>query len=51
MEAAIRAVTNGEMGVNAASRSFNVPTTTLRDRLSGRVAKACMVQQWVQNLT
>ena len=34
MEAAIRAVTNGEMGVNAAS---NVPTTTLRDRLSGHV--------------
>ena len=37
MEAAIRAVTSDEMGVNAASRSFDVPTTTLRDRLSGRV--------------
>ena len=37
MEAAIRAVTNGEMGFNAASRSFNVSTTTLRNRLSGRV--------------
>ena len=37
MEAAIRAVTNDEMGLNAVSRNFDVPTTTLRDRLGGRV--------------
>ena len=34
MEAAIRAVTNNEMGVNEA---FNVPKTTLRDTISGHV--------------
>ena len=37
MEAAIKAVTQHEMGVNEASRRFHVPTTTLRDRISGRV--------------
>ena len=49
MEAAIRAVTNGEMGVNAASRSFDVPTTTLRE--TDLMAALNMVRQWVKNLT
>ena len=37
MEAAMRAVYDGEMGVNQASREYGVPTTTLRDRISERV--------------
>lgn len=37
MEAAMRAVYDGEMGVNKASREYGVPTTTLRDRISERI--------------
>ena len=37
MEAAMRAVCDGEMGVNQASREYGVPTTTIRDRISERV--------------
>ena len=37
MEAAMRAVYDGEMGVNQASREYGVPTTTLRDRISERI--------------
>ena len=37
MEAAMRAVYDGEMGVNQASREYGIPTTTLRDRISERV--------------
>ena len=33
----MRAVQDGEMGVNQASREYGVPTTTLRDRISERI--------------
>ena len=33
----MRAVYDGEMGVNQASREYGIPTTTLRDRISERV--------------
>ena len=34
---AIEAVRSGTMGANRAARTFNVPASTLKDRLSGRV--------------
>ena len=37
MENALRAVKEGEMGVNRAALEFGIPKTTLKDRLSGRV--------------
>ena len=37
MEAPMRAVYDGEMGVNQASREYGVPTTTLRDRINEHV--------------
>ena len=37
MEAAMRTVYDGEMGINQASREYRVPTTTLRYRISERV--------------
>ena len=37
MEAAMRAVYDGEMGVNQASREYGVPTTTLRDCISEQI--------------
>ena len=33
----LEAVTEGKMGVNRAALEFNVPRTTLKDRVSGRV--------------
>ena len=44
MEAALKAVKDG-MGVNKAAELHGVPKTTLKDRVSGRVASR------VQNLT
>ena len=38
MEGAISAVKNSEMDVNRAALEFNVPCTTLKDILAGRVA-------------
>ena len=37
MEAAMRAVYDGEMGVNRASREYGAPTTTLRDCINEKV--------------
>ena len=37
MENAMRAVVNGEMGMNRAALQYGVPPTTLKDRMSGRV--------------
>ena len=37
MKRAYDAVTDGKMGVNRAALVFNVPRTTLKDRVSGRV--------------
>ena len=37
MKRALAAVTAGKMGVNRAALEFNVPRTTLKDRVSGRV--------------
>ena len=34
---AMEAVTSGKMGANKAARTFNVPTSTLKDRIYGRV--------------
>lgn len=39
MIGAIAAVTSGKMGVNRAADQYCVPRTTLKDRLSGRVAE------------
>ena len=40
MTEAMEAVKNGKMGVNRAAEEYNVPRTTLKDRLTGRVTKA-----------
>ena len=37
MEAAIEAVKKGITSINKASKIYNVPCTTLKDRLSGKV--------------
>ena len=37
MTEAMEAVKNGEMGINRAAEEYNVPRTTLKDRLAGRV--------------
>ena len=37
MRQAIEAVRSGEMGANRAARAFDVPASTLKDRVSGRV--------------
>ena len=37
MRRAVEAVTEGKWGVNRAALEFNVPRTTLKDRISGRV--------------
>lgn len=37
MGRALEAVTEGKMGVNRAALEYNVPRTTLKDRVSGRV--------------
>jgi len=38
MEKALQAVKNGQCKFKEAAREFNVPRTTLQDRISGRVA-------------
>ena len=37
MKRTLEAVAEGKMGVNRAALEFNVPRTTLKDRISGRV--------------
>ena len=37
MRDALKAVKEGRMGANKAARIYDVPPTTLKDRLSGRV--------------
>ena len=37
MRQALEAVRNRKMGINAAARMYQVPPTTLKDRISGRV--------------
>ena len=37
MQAAMQAVRSGQCGANKAARLHNVPPTTLKDQLSGRV--------------
>ena len=37
MKRALEAVTEGKMGINRAALEFNMPRTTLKDRISGRV--------------
>jgi len=34
---AMEAVSSGESGINEAARVYDVPPTTLKDRISGRV--------------
>lgn len=41
MEHAIDAVKSGAQGLNEASRNYNVPRSTLRDRITGRVVHGC----------
>ena len=41
MLGALKAVKDGAMGCNRAATEFGVPKTTLKDRLSGRVAHGC----------
>ena len=37
MTKAMEAVKNGKMGINRAGEEYNVPRTTLKDRLARRV--------------
>ena len=41
MMKALDAVVKGKMGVNRAALEFNVPRTTLKDKIAGRVAHGC----------
>ena len=41
MMKALDAVAKGKMGVDRAALEFNVPRTTLKDRIAGRVAHGC----------
>ena len=41
MENALDAVVSGKMGVNRAAIEFNVPCTSLKDRVPGRVPDGC----------
>ncbi|KAJ8892699.1 hypothetical protein PR048_005280 [Dryococelus australis] len=48
---AVNAVQNSNMGVREASRRFDVPKTSLQDRLKGRVAFPTISGEWDQILT
>ena len=41
MTRALQAVTSGRMGVNRAALEFNVPCTTLKDRVARRITHGC----------
>ena len=41
MAKALDAVANGKMGVNRTAIEFNVPCTSLKDRVAGRVPDGC----------
>ncbi len=39
MNRALEAVKNGELSINRAAKTYGIPCTTLKDRVSGRVAQ------------
>ena len=41
MEKALDSVASGKMGLNRAAMEINVPSTSLKDRITGRVLDSC----------
>ena len=41
MTCALQAVTSGRMSINRATLEFNIPCTTLKDQVAGRITHGC----------